>query len=162
MRINKPNKFCKLYGIELELERDLLDTEVRLFHIYLRLVDWDIKHKDTFGSTAITIRQLKSMYLPKWSIGKISYVRNSLIQKKWFEKRDEGRIGIREYRVYRAKGFQIAERYLPLIRQGVQISEPSVQSNEKMVSNEKWFPTSVLVMLGTKLRFSGIRYHDST
>lgn len=131
MRINKPNKFCKLYGVELEYEKNLSDAEVRLYYIYLRLVDWDSKHTHTFGSTAITIRQLKSVYLPDWSVGKISYVRRSLIQKRWLEKCPDKRIGVREYRIYRSKSVQVAEQYVQLIRRGVQLPEQSVQSSEK-------------------------------
>jgi len=129
--MNKPTKFCKLYGVELEYEKELSDAEVRLFHIYLRIVDWDSKHTNTFGSTPITIRQLRATYLPSWSVGKISYTQRSLIQKRWLEKRPEHRIGIREYRVYKSKGFQVAEKYIPLMRQGVQLPELPVRTIEK-------------------------------
>ena len=131
MRINKPNKFCKLYGIELEYEKKLTDAEVRLYHVYLRIVDWDTKHIHTFDSSAITVRQLQSAYLTHWSVGKISYTRRSLIEKRWLEKRPEHRIGVREYRVYRLKSVQLAEQAIQLIRQGVQIPEQPVQPDEK-------------------------------
>jgi len=130
MRINKPNKFCKLYGIELEYEKALSDAEVRLYYVYLRLVDWDSKHIYTFGSTSITIRQLKSAYLPDWSVGKISYTRSSLIQKTWLEKRPEHRVGVRCYPVYRSKSVQLAEHAIQLMRQSVQAPELPVQSAE--------------------------------
>ena len=135
MRINKPTKFCKLYGVELEYEKELSDAELRLFFVYRRIVDWDNKHTDTFGSTAITIRQLQTAYLPDWSVGKISNIRRSLIGKRWLEKRPEHRIGIREFRIFRSNGFKIAEKYIPWIRQGVPLPELPVRTVEKPVTN---------------------------
>lgn len=131
MRINKPNKFCKLYGIELEYEKDLSDAEVRLYHVYLRIVDWDSKHTHTFGSSPVTIRQLQSEYLPNWSTGKISYTRQSLIKRGWLEKKPEKRIGVCYYMIYRSKSVKAAEHTIQLIRQGVQTPEQPVQPTEK-------------------------------
>lgn len=138
--MSKPTKFCKLYGVELEYEKELSDAELRLFFVYRRIVDWDNKHTNTFGSTAITIRQLKAAYLPNWSIGKINNTQRSLIQKRWLEKLPEHRMGIREYRIYRAKGFQLAEKYIPYIRQGVPLPELPVRTVEKtaLTDDDLW------------------------
>jgi len=131
MKIKKSkNKFCKLYASEIEYEQELNDPEVRLFHLYLRIVDWDKKHTDTFGSSNIKIRELKETFMTNWSTGKISYTRSSLIKKGWLEDRPDGRIGIQNYFVYRLRA-QDAEPLIQRMRQGVQISEQGIQQDEK-------------------------------
>ncbi|OHB23136.1 MAG: hypothetical protein A2939_01935 [Parcubacteria group bacterium RIFCSPLOWO2_01_FULL_48_18] len=131
MKIKKPNKYCKLFGVEIEFENKLNDAEVRLFHLYLRIVDWDSKHTEVFGSSDITIRNLKKHYLQFWSIGKISYTRQSLIEKGWLEKGSDGGVGVRNYWIYRLKRVQVAEQCIQHTRQGVPIDEQSVQFGEK-------------------------------
>jgi len=136
-KIGKPNKYCKLFGVEIEYEKNLNDAEVRLYHLYLRIVDWDIKHKETFGSVEISIRSLKQFYLSNWSVGKLSYTIRSLIKRGWLEKREDGRMSIKHYGFYRLKNVQVAEQLIQKVRQGVQLTEQDVQlasrdDNEKV------------------------------
>lgn len=130
-RINKPNKYCKLFGIEIEYENQLTDPEVRFYHVYLRTVDWDVKHKETFGFSDISLRDLKKHYLPNWSIAKMSGVRRSLIKKGWLEMKAGGQIGVKNYYIYRLKSVQVAEQCIQQMRQGLPIDEQLVQFSEQ-------------------------------
>lgn len=123
------NKFCRLFNFDIEHEKLLDDDEVRFFHLMLRVVDWDKRHTDTYGSIKITVRELKE-YLP-WAIGKISPVINSLIARGWLERKERSRISIRSYWIYRIRSVPKAEQLVQQLRQGVQIPEPPVQPAEK-------------------------------
>lgn len=131
MRIRKPSKYVRHYGFELGLEKELTDQEVRLFHVYKLIVDWDKKHSETFGYAEITIRDLQEVYLPSWSIGKISSIRNKLIQKKWLTKRSDGMVGPSWYLAYRIKDVQTPEQHVQNTRKRIQSDEQLVLPNEQ-------------------------------
>lgn len=124
------NKFCRLFNFDIEHEKSLEDSEVRFFHLMLRIVDWDQCHVNSFGSVSITVREFSKEYLP-WSPPKVSGIINSLIKKGWLERRGRSKILIRDYRIYRIRSVQEAGRLVQQIRQGVQIPELSVQPTEK-------------------------------
>jgi len=153
IKIRKPNKYCRLFGVEIEYEKQLSDAETRLYHLYLRIVDWDVKHGDIFGSTDITIRRLREHYLPSWSIGKISYTRQSLIEKKWLEKRSDGSVGVVNFLVYRIKHVQSAEHLIQQMRQGVPITEKLVQCYENKGSGGMGLFKHEKAELSNKFRF---------
>ena len=129
-KVHKPNKFCKIFGIEIEYENQLTDQELRLYHLYLRIVHWDSRH-ESFGISDITILDIKKHYLHNWSTGKISNTRNSLIKKGWLEKYSRSEIGVKEYQVYRLKNVQSAEQCIQQMRQGLPINEQDVHSAEQ-------------------------------
>ena len=134
-KINKPNKFCKIFGSEIEFENQLTDQEFRLYCLYLRTVHWDNRH-ESFGFSDLTIRNIRKHYLHNWSIGKISNTRRSLIKKGWLEKNQYGEIGVREYKIYRLKNVPSAEKCIQRIRQGLQINEQDVHFNEQTYKNK--------------------------
>lgn len=123
------NKFCRLFNFDIEHEKQLGDAEVRIYHLFLRLVDWDSKHAN-FGSVEVTVRELAKEYLP-WSIGKVSETIRSLIVKGWLIKIGRSRIAIKNYWVYKQSNVREIEQLVQQARQGVQISEPVVRSTEE-------------------------------
>lgn len=123
------NKWVKLHACEIEHEKALNDAEVRLFYIFLRIVGWDSKHFETFGSIKITIRDLMGYF--DWSQGKVDYTLNGLIKKGWLERRADKKIAVRGYWLYRLKSVQAFEQQIQLVRQGVQKNERVVQPAEK-------------------------------
>lgn len=130
-RINKPNKFCKLFGVDIDYENNLTDPEVRMYHLYLRIVDWDSKHREVFGLSNISVRDLKKHYLHNWSEGKISETRNSLVEKGWFIRESKTVYGVKNYYIYRLRSVQTAEHCIHHTRQGIPIDERDVHQTER-------------------------------
>jgi len=127
MKYKKPCKYTRLYGFEIDYEKRLTDPELRLYHLFLRLVDWDPKHEETFGSVAhLPFRDIIAAYLP-WSIGKISNVQRSLIAKGWIQKGKNRSIVIPNYGIYRVKNVHLAEKIFQKTRQGAPLTEQEVQ-----------------------------------
>ena len=118
--------YTRQYRIAIEKEKELNDAEVRLYYIYVRIADWDKRHKETFGSTNTTLRDIQRDCLPRWCLGKLSYTSRNLIKKGWLVKRPDKRIEVRNYGIYREKSVQVAERMLQLDKQSVQSSEQDV------------------------------------
>ena len=136
-RFRKPNKYCKLFGIEIEYEKSLNDAEVRLFHFYLRTVDWEIRHVDYFGTSELTVRDIHELYLPNWSTGKINNTQRSLIKKGWLHRTYYGRIEIINYEMYRESSVQLAEQEIHQTRRGVQLLKKDVQSPKLDVQQDE-------------------------
>jgi len=134
------NKWTKIYATEIPYEKELKDAELRLFHIYLRIVDWDLKHTETVGSSDITQRELLDLLPEKkpnernWSLAKVNSVLQCLVKKGWLEKRPDKRTAVKNYKMYRFRGkdsVQLTERFIHLTRQDVQLDKPLVQQTEK-------------------------------
>ena len=151
--MRKPSKYVRHYSFELAYEKELTDQEVRLFHVYKLIVDWDKKHADTFGCSEITIRQLQEHYLPHWSTGKVSQVRSSLIEKGWLLKRADGMTEVNGYRTYRIKQTHSAEDYFQNVRNGVQNPESPVQENDTDQQNQSFNYNQFRGQLSEKMRF---------
>lgn len=139
------NKWTRIYAKAIDYERQLKDAELRLFHIYLRIVGWDPKHTETFGSSDITQRDLLYLLPDKksgeknWSVAKVNSVIKSLIDKGWIERRPDGRIAVINYVVYRLVGkdsARLAEQGIRWTRQGVRLEKPTVQPPEKSESDK--------------------------
>lgn len=123
----KLNGCIKLFRRELETEKELNDTEFRLWLLYRRIADWDRRHI-TLGVVKESLRQLKTLYLGKhWSIAKISLATNSLIRKGYLQRTPERRIKVINMGIFQ-ETVQIAEQLLQLLEQGVQITEQHVQA----------------------------------
>lgn len=111
--------------------QELTDQELRLYQTYVLIANWDRKNKETFGTTSkLPIREVKKKYLKKWSIGKISTVRKSLIKKGFFIPLSEGGYAVDNYWLYQAKMHQ-AEQAFHCHEQGIHPSELNVQQNEQ-------------------------------
>ena len=111
--------------------QELTDQELRLYSTYVLLANWDRKNKETFGTIAkLPIRKIKEIYLKRWSIGKISNVRKSLIKKGYFRPLPEGGYAVDNYWLYQAKMYQ-AEQAFRCHEQGIHPSELNVQQNEQ-------------------------------
>jgi len=126
--------YVKDYRTDIEKEKTLTDPETRLFRLYIRIVDWDKKHRDTFGSSEATIRNIKEYYLPNWSIGKICEKRKTLIEKRFLEKKNR-RTYIIDCDIY-INNTQKTEQKLQLSEQAVQLSEFPFQQDEKTKTKE--------------------------
>ena len=109
----KPKGWIKLNRASIEKEKILNDREFRLLYLYARIVDWDHLHEN-FASTDVSIRKIKELYLPNWSIGKISTTTCSLINKSLLL-RHKRRI------------------YVLRMNPNVQKLKPSVQNSEQSV-----------------------------
>ncbi len=131
----KLNGHIKLHRKMIEKERDLNDAELRLYLIYARIVDWDSRHQ-YFSSTDKTIRQIKTLYLPNWATGKISYTTRSLIKKHWLL-RDKKRVYVTDYGIFRSKTSQEAEQRIQQMGQNFQPVEQDIQSIEQTDYNSR-------------------------
>jgi len=128
--------FVRDYRCQIKKELQLNDAEVRLFRLYLRLADWDKRHKDSFGKVAITVRETAQLLpQPGWSTGKISAVRRSLKQKGWISIEGRSTIVIPNYHIWRIKDIQEAEQEFQSPEQIVQPSEQAVQPVEHLKEN---------------------------
>lgn len=102
----------------LEKERNLTDSECRLLNVYRAVLDWDSRHKN-FGTSDISIREIKDSYLPHWSIGKISEVRQKLVVNGGLRKLDRSRFAP-----------CLSEKKLQSVERSVQSTERAVQFAE--------------------------------
>ena len=125
--------FIKLYREELTIRmRELSDREVVLLLHCMVQADWDKKHGSKFGTFEYRVREIKSDLLPYWSIGKISTVMNSLLDKGFLQRISRSRVRVALYGLCRAT-VQEAETAYSLIEQGVQPTEQNVQNHEREV-----------------------------
>lgn len=116
--------------------QNLTDQEMRLYGTYVLLAHWDKKNKETFGTIAkLPIREIQRKYLKKWSIGKISNVRKSLIKKGYFIPLPEGGFAVDNYWLYQAKMLQ-AEQAFQCNEQGIHPTEHNVRQNEQQKIEE--------------------------
>lgn len=125
MTIMKKKGCIKLFRIEIELEKQLNDTEFRLWLLYRRLADWDKRHSG-FATVKESLREIQRLYLASWSIGKISMGTSGLIRKGLLERTPEKRIRVKNLWIYQER-VHIAEQLLQRIEQGVQPTEQDVQ-----------------------------------
>lgn len=126
------NGCIKLFRKEIEKEKTLTDPEFRLYLLYRRLVDWDQRHKETFGTVKISIKAIKAQYLPEknWSVGKISEATNQLIGKGFLKRVQGSRIAVENFWLFQER-VQRTERAFQLIEKGVQVTEANIQSLEQ-------------------------------
>ncbi len=116
--------------------QELTDQEMRLYSTYVLLAHWDRKNKETFGKiTKLPIREIQKKYLKRWSIGKISTVRKSLIKKGYFKPLPEGGFAVDNYWLYQAKMLQ-AEQAFQCHEQGIHPTELNVRKNEQQKLEE--------------------------
>lgn len=131
----KKASYIKIYKDDLKRLTALKDREFRLYAHYLSFVIWDSRKEAIFGSTNKSIRQIKTESLPNWSIGKIYEVQQILIQKGFLIMRPDGRMGIKDFYLYRVKPEE-AEIIFRNLEQGVQIPERFVQNPENQINPE--------------------------
>ncbi len=79
------NGFVREHKKLLLVETHLLDPEVRLLRLYRLLANYFSKsrHYRTFN---LSYREIKSILLPNWSIGKLSGYTKSLIKKGYIKR----------------------------------------------------------------------------
>jgi hypothetical protein len=111
--------------IKLKRTIDYTDQEYRLLDILMHISDWDKKHKQTFGTTGESLRDIQSHYLPHWSLGKLSRWMNGLASKGEIERRDDHKIEIRNFARSTELNVQDDEQ------DNVPSDEQNVQSNER-------------------------------
>lgn len=131
------NGCIKLFRKEIEKEKQLTDPELRLYLLYRRLVDWDHRHKETFGTVKISIKSLKAQYLPEknWSVGKISEATNQLIAKGFLSRVSGSRIAVQNFWLFQER-VQRAEHAFQLIEKGVQVDETNLRALEQTSAEE--------------------------
>lgn len=112
------------------IEKYLTDAEHRLFLLYRRICVWD-RLKENFGTSEASIRDIRATYLPEWSIGKISRVRNSLVIKNWLVRLDRTKFGVAHPNVWYARKMKEVEQGVQLIEQAVQSPEQAVPPREQ-------------------------------
>ncbi len=102
------------------------DAEYRLWDVLIHIVDWDEKHKDTFGTTSESLRDIQAHYLP-WSIGKLSKIFSSLAKKGVVRRNTDRRIEIPNFKYLAGKAVHAGEQFYE------EENEAEVQSNEHSV-----------------------------
>jgi hypothetical protein len=124
--------YIRLYRyIALEYKKNLTDQEYRLLEVYACLVRWDKKNPEHFGIVSeLSIRDIQKDYLPHWSVGKISTVTKSLIEKNLLTRLPKKRMRVENFWIYQAKPPQ-AEQGFQLIEQGIQPTEQNIQLAEQ-------------------------------
>ncbi len=132
------NGCINLFRKEVEREKELTDAELRLYLLYRRLVDWDVRHRETFGTVKISIASLRALHLPSknWSIGKVSETKNQLIKKGFLERVPGFRIRVNNFWLYQANVRQ-TEKAFRLIEKGVQITESNFRDVEYLTAQER-------------------------
>ncbi len=122
MKMKGSIHFMRRYILQ---EKDLSDAEQRLLLIYRCVCDWDHKHANFFGSSDISLRELKNDFLPGWCIGKLSGVRNKLVEKGLLRRVGRTKFSILKPEIFYGK--------IKDIEQSFQLAEQSVQSEEQTV-----------------------------
>lgn len=131
------NGCIKLFRKEIAKEKELTDPEFRLYLLYRRLVDWDHRHTETFGTVKISIKALKAQYMPEknWSVGKISEATNQLIAKGFLKRVSGSRIAVENFWLFQER-VQRAEHAFQLIEKGVQVTETNLRELEQANAEE--------------------------
>ena len=138
----KFNGFIKSFRKKIKIMCDYSDAEYRLLDALQHIVDWDKKH-NKFGTTEETIRDIKSHYLPNWSIGKISKIMNALIDRGDIKRLTRSKIILNnfEYLVCKYKdGEKFYEKKLYNIEHNVLFNEQKVQVGEQNVLSIEQMP----------------------
>jgi len=132
--------WIKSYRTQLKERCQLTDPEFRLLWVYEHIADWDKKHKKNFGKVIITLRDIKSRFLPNWALGKLSVNRRSLINKGWLIERSRSTVEL----VHRVEpDFQGNENYF-------QKDERRVQNPENEGTFKSDQPTSINELIQKK------------
>lgn len=115
-----------VFRIEIEMEKELSDSQFRLFQLFRKICVWDRRNK-YFGFTDAITKDIKNLYL-NWSTGKISETRKELIEKGWLvdTKRRRFRYGVKNTDFISPKNVRDTEMTL-------QNPEPKVQNSEQLV-----------------------------
>jgi hypothetical protein len=115
--------------------KSLTDQEMRLYQTHVLLANWDRKNKETFGKIiGLSVRKIREKYL-KWSVGKISDTRKSLVLKGFLKPLPEGGYLVENYWIYQASARQ-AEQAFQCDEQGIHPTEQNVRENEQGQVNE--------------------------
>jgi len=112
------------------------DNECRLLDVLIHIADWDKKHKETFGTTGESLRDIKKHYLPEWSTGKLSAVRKKLVKHSDIAIKDDGRIEVKNFWRFVSPDVQKVEQAFQSDEQDVQQDEQSVQPAEQIRNTE--------------------------
>lgn len=123
--------YLKLYRrIALEFKKDLTDPEYHLLDVYVCLARWDPRDKERFGLIEMSAGDIRREYLSKWSVGKFSETKTSLIEKGFLVKYPKNVIGVNNFGIYQATVRQ-AEQMFRCIEQGNQPTEQQIRQNEQ-------------------------------
>lgn len=122
--------YLKFSREDIEVEKDLSDRELRLLNLFVRIVDWDPRHKERFASARITVAEIHRSYLPHWCTGKIWEVTQMLINKGQILRLKDGRIQVVNFTHYLLR---IPKEILPIHQPEIAIhrTEGFIQAIEK-------------------------------
>jgi hypothetical protein len=137
----------------IKYKKPMTDQEARLFDVYLTQARWDKRDTERFGIVEnLSVRDIKAEFLPNWSVGKISEVGKSLVEKKFLAKLPKNRICVNNFWIYQATVLK-AEQGFQCLEQQVQPTEQNIRQNEQQASANLQAVTKNLV---DKFRVSGI------
>lgn len=124
--------YLKLYRYMAAKYKLLMtDQEYRLFDMYVINARWDKRDTERFGIVEnLSTRDIKADFLPDWSVGKISEVRGSLVEKKFLTKLPKNRIRVENFETYSAT-VRRAEQIFRCLEQDIQPTEQNIRQSEQ-------------------------------
>lgn len=129
----KMKGWVRSYRQEVELEKALNDSELRIYFILRRISAWDLHH-EKFGTAEITVRGFR-VYLPaqEWSPTKIQYALTGLISKGYITRVKRGCLRLTDSWLLTKKS-QLAEQFFQEVEQGIPLAELRVQYTEQIAN----------------------------
>lgn len=110
-------------------DKDLTDQEYRLLMIYRGSCDWDPKHIN-FGTSDISLREIKKDLLPGWSLGKLSEVRKKMVENGGLRQTSRTRFGIKNPEIFYKKRVRDIELVVQSAERNVHSTEQAVRITE--------------------------------
>lgn len=123
---------------EIIKEKELTDSQFRLFQLFRRICIWD-ERNENFGFTDLTTQEMGN-YLG-WSTGKVSKIRKELIEKKLVidMKRRRFQYGINNPRIFFSKRVKDMERAFDNLEHEI----PDYERKIKEIEQKKAFGMKV-------------------
>ncbi|MDD5731508.1 MAG: hypothetical protein PHU42_01265 [Patescibacteria group bacterium] len=125
--------FLAMHREDIELDRHLSDSEMRLKYFLLMMTDWGISHKN-YGLVKMSYEEIGGEI--GWKKSKLCGVVNSLVKKGYIQKARR-EIKVINFEKYLWKNAKQHHKKVREIEQRVRDSEQIVQPNELNVQNNE-------------------------